>query len=247
MSGLPRTGSTLLSSILSQNPAIHSEGNSAVCQLIADIHVSCNTAAKEQLEANNRIYTEHDIISSIPDIYYKNVTSEYVFDKCRSWTVPTNINLIRNHICPIPKIIVLVRPIDEIVRSFVHLYKKNGKYYKNLEDDLLIPSSEPIMRSFYGVVSSKKLKNVDFLYINYKDLVEQTESTINDIYDFCQIERFNHSFSFIDQKNKENDLVYGLQGQHIVRPTISYEYKQVILPEHILDFCFELNRMLGIH
>ncbi len=37
ISGLPRTGSTLLSSILYQNPLIHTEGNSALCQLMWDI------------------------------------------------------------------------------------------------------------------------------------------------------------------------------------------------------------------
>ena len=34
LSGLPRTGSTLLSAILSQNPLIHAEGNSAVSPLM---------------------------------------------------------------------------------------------------------------------------------------------------------------------------------------------------------------------
>jgi len=41
LSGLPRSGSTLLSAILSQNPLIHAEGNSAVCQLMWDMQMSC--------------------------------------------------------------------------------------------------------------------------------------------------------------------------------------------------------------
>jgi hypothetical protein len=54
MCGLPRTGSTLLSSILNQNPLIHAEGNSAVCQLMWDMEVSCNTSGQEQIKANKR-------------------------------------------------------------------------------------------------------------------------------------------------------------------------------------------------
>ena len=54
LSGLPRTGSTLLSAILSQNPKIYSEGNSAVCQLMFDMQQSCINKAKEQLIANKR-------------------------------------------------------------------------------------------------------------------------------------------------------------------------------------------------
>ena len=41
LSGLPRTGSTLLSAILYQNPKIHAEGNSGLCQLMWDLEVSC--------------------------------------------------------------------------------------------------------------------------------------------------------------------------------------------------------------
>ena len=72
LSGLPRSGSTLLSALLSQNPEIHAEGNSAVCQLMWDMQQSCLSAAKEQLLANNRQSTIKDIISQIPHLYYKN-------------------------------------------------------------------------------------------------------------------------------------------------------------------------------
>jgi len=55
ISGLPRTGSTLLSSILYQNPLIHAEGNSALCQLMWDNYISCLCNSKEQLIANNKL------------------------------------------------------------------------------------------------------------------------------------------------------------------------------------------------
>ena len=73
LSGLPRTGSTLLSAILCQNPNIHAEGNSAVCQLMWDIQQSCLTTASQQLAANNKIDVIHDLVSQVPNIYYKNI------------------------------------------------------------------------------------------------------------------------------------------------------------------------------
>ena len=72
LSGLPRAGSTLLSAILSQNPLIHSEGNSAVCQLMWDMEKSLINNCGEQINANNRQSTVNDLISNIPYIYYKN-------------------------------------------------------------------------------------------------------------------------------------------------------------------------------
>ena len=126
LSGLPRTGSTLLSSILSQNPEIYAGGNSAVCQLMWDMQVSCEVNAREQLMANYKTNTQDDLVRAIPAIYYKDVNQTYIFDKCRSWTMPANLQMIRRYITDKPKILVLTRPIDEIVESFVKLRKANG-------------------------------------------------------------------------------------------------------------------------
>ena len=102
LSGLPRSGSTLLSALLSQNPTIHAEGNSAVCQLMWDMYESCTNKASEQLKANNRHATIRDLISQLPQIYYKNIPKEkqIVVDKCRSWTIPINIALLKEYIEP---------------------------------------------------------------------------------------------------------------------------------------------------
>ena len=83
LSGLPRTGSTLLSAILSQNPEIQAEGNSALCQIMWDAHVSCTVNATEQLKANKRYEnTLKDIVSEIPNMYYKKSESSIIVDKC---------------------------------------------------------------------------------------------------------------------------------------------------------------------
>jgi len=98
LSGLPRTGSTLLSAILSQNPDVHAEGNSAVCQLMWDMQQSCEGAASEQLHANNRQATQDDLVRAIPEIYYKNTTATHIVDKCRSWTLPANMDMLRRYV-----------------------------------------------------------------------------------------------------------------------------------------------------
>jgi sulfotransferase len=128
LSGLPRSGSTLLSAILSQNPKIHAEGNSAVCQLMWDLEVSCKTKCNEQIGANNRETTVTDLISKIPEIYYNNIddNEKIVIDKCRSWTTLENVRLLKKYIDKDIKIIVLERPILEIVNSFCKLYNKNN-------------------------------------------------------------------------------------------------------------------------
>lgn len=239
LSGLPRTGSTLLTAILSQNSKIHTEGNSAVCQLMWDVKMSCENNASQQLKANNKLQVQRNIISKIPEIYYSSTNKPFILDKCRSWTLPANVNLIKEYITNKPKIIVMVRPLKEIVESFVYINSINNIKF-NIEE-LLVKDSEPIMRSLSGVEFAFKQKNDDFIFIQYHHLVEEPQKTINKIYAFCGIEQYNHNYTNITNKNFENDNVYQLPGFHNVRTTLNYREKKIKLPKHIEKQIEELN------
>lgn len=218
LSGLPRTGSTLLSAILHQNPHIHAEGNSAVCQLMWDMLQSCEQNCVEQLLANNRFDTAYHLINQIPDVYYQNTSRTIVVDKCRSWTLAANQDLLRRFVTDTPKTIVLTRPIDEIVTSFALLYKRNGKKFD--ENVLLREDTEPLMRSLRGVEWAKQVNRGEFLFVEYQDLVDNTPTVLDDIYRFIGVERYEHDLTNIINTMPENDSVYGLIGMHDIRPTI---------------------------
>lgn len=248
LGGLPRTGSTLLSAILSQNPAVHAEGNSALCQLMWDVHASCQSNARQQLLANRRHTTEHDILSELPDLYYKGLSGKLILDKCRSWTIKANFEILKKHITENPKVIVMLRPLEEVLTSYVHLFIRNSKYKTGLEQALLQEGSEPIMRSFRGVMQTMHSGAHDsFLYITYRELVQNTEATTQRIYDFFGWPRFNHDLEHIVNIHHENDQVYGLEGQHAVRTSIQHEPKALELPQDILNYCFQLNKQIGLH
>lgn len=219
LSGLPRTGSTLLSAILSQNPEIHAEGNSAVCQLMWDMQVSCQTTASEQLLANHRYMDQDALVSAIPAIYYRDVKATHIVDKCRSWTLPANMDMLRRYIPNDPKVIVLTRPVDEIVASFVRLREANG-WTGDLEAGLLEPGSEPIMRSLDGVTLARESGSSEFLFVEYTNLVSDTDEVLKSIYEFCEFDPFKHDMTNIVNNHPEDDSVYGLIGQHEIRSTI---------------------------
>lgn len=219
LSGLPRSGSTLLSSILSQNPEIHAEGNSAVCQLMWDMQASCHTTAGEQLAANGRQSTMDALVSAIPAIYYRDVTATHIVDKCRSWTLQPNMEMLRRYVPNEPRVIVMVRPIEEIVASFKALYAANG-IEEAQQPDLFEPGSEPLMRSLAGVEYAKHTNSGEFLFIEYGDLVDNTTDVLLSIYDFCGWEPFVHDLDNIVNQHPEDDSVYGLVGMHDVRATI---------------------------
>ena len=240
LSGLPRTGSTLLSAILSQNPEIHAEGNSAVCQLMWDMQCSVYGTATQQLIASDRLDTGIELIKNIPNIYYKDVTASTVIDKCRSWTLPDNMAMLNKYFEHKPKVLVLERPLIEIVRSFVALRQANN-YQGNPEEGLLDTWSEPIMRSYEGVKWAKTNNNGEFLFIQYDDLLNNTKSTINKIYEFCELESFEHDFNNIVNKHPENDEVYGMLGQHDIRPTINKRDLDVKLSKEMIAKCKSLS------
>jgi len=249
LSGLPRSGSTLLSAILSQNPNIHAEGNSAVCQLMWDMQQSCLTTSKEQLKANGReISTMHTLVSNIPKLYYTNLTGteKIVVDKCRSWTIPANLSLLEKYVDPKYKVIILERSVTDIVKSFIKLYKANGADDVSLFEKLLVPNSEPIMRSLSGInIAKKNNEDNHFLFIQYNDLVRTPAEVMQRIYDFCGWEPFDHNYEHIVCKYPENDEIYGLKGMHQIHNAVIPRENPVILKKKLRENCAMIDKLMG--
>ena len=241
LSGLPRTGSTLLSAILSQNPEIHAGGNSAVCQLMWDMQQS--VLDSEQIKASNKNVLD-GLVKPIPHIYYTDVTKPIVVDKCRSWTLPANVEILNRYFDNAPKVIVLIRPLVEIVASFMSLRKTNG--LTNLEAGLLDDGSEPIMRSLAGVEWARKNNNGEFLFVTYDELVDDTQVSLDRIYEHCGWQPFAHNLDNIVNQNKENDAIYGLIGQHDIRSQISRRTIDVQLSKETIKKCILFDNIINI-
>lgn len=238
LSGLPRTGSTLLTSILSQNPNLHTEGNSALCQLMWDAQVSCwNT---EQLR--NKPEFQNKLLSSIPELFYENVSNNIV-DKCRSWTLPANLELIDKYITKSPKIIVMLRPIVDIIKSFVLIRSMNG--WNNPEIGLLDDGSEPIMRSLDGIRYAKSIDSEKFIYIWYDDLISNPKQTINKIYQFCGWDEFDHRFNDIKNLTPERDDLLGLLGLHDIRPELKRREVKVKISSKTYEKAIQLDKEIA--
>jgi len=239
MCGLPRTGSTLLSSILNQNPLIHAEGNSAVCQLMWDMEVSCNTSGQEQIKANKREKTVFDLVSSIPKIYYKDVDRPIIVDKCRTWNNPANIDIVNRYIDCDPKFIVLIRPVNEIVISFLDLFDKNNVKSKA---EYFINKDSEILKLLHNVQwASQNNQNKNFIFVKYQDLVYNTTSTLNKIYEFCGWDNYTHDLQNIINEHPEDDSVYRLDGMHDVRSTLNKRKSKAKLSKENIDLCLKLD------
>lgn len=241
LSGLPRTGSTLLIALLSQNPVIYGEGASALCQIMWDAKQACD--ATTAFAANNRLHTKHDILAALPGLYYKNIEQPVIIEKGRTWAHPENFAMWRAHINPEQKMVVLVRPIDQVVRSFVALRQRNG-WTEDLWSDLLKPDSEPIMKAFDAIYFARQHPTENMLFVDYRDLIADPALAIRKIYDHYGWDHFGHWFDGITQKKTESDEVHGFVGMHEIRPSISARCINVRLPDVLAQACEELNSLL---
>jgi hypothetical protein len=181
-----------------------------------------------------------DLISAIPFIYYNDIKESIVFDKSRSWTLSSNVEMFKRYIDSDAKIVVLERPVIDIVKSFVNLRLKNN-YQGDAEAGLIEEDNEYIRRPLQGIKWAKQNNNGEFLFIQYDDFINDPQKTLDNIYTFCDIKPYKHSFTNITPKYPENDIVYDLKNLHKIRPTINKQIIDVKLSQDMIKKCIELE------
>jgi hypothetical protein len=100
------------------------------------------------------------------------------------------------------------------------------------------------MNSFENLKNSLELNKNYFLFIRYEDLLNKPQEVIKKIYNFLQIDNFNHNFDTIKTKYQEGD--YGIDGLHEVRTKISKRELNIELPENVLNRANYLQKDLEI-
>jgi len=121
MAGLPRSGSTLLGSLLNQHPLIHCGANSPVLEIMYYTEKYFTTS--EQYLAYPKPDCAHRMVSSVIDNFYSDIDKPVVVDKSRAW--PNNVNIIEKYITSDVKIICTVRSVEDILASFIQLINRN--------------------------------------------------------------------------------------------------------------------------
>ena len=191
MSGLPRSGSTLLTALLNQNPNIHASTNSP---LLDTIHYTEEYLLKnsEQYKANPKPECAHKVLSSIPYNYYFNAPENIIVDKSRGWV--NQIEHIKDYITEEPKIICPVRDIHDIISSFLYLIQKSnttsfidkGLIERNIpitndnRADYLMSSEGSIGLCYHALSEAYRKGNDKYLLlVDYDDLVKNPQQELN--------------------------------------------------------------------
>lgn len=248
--GLPRSGSTLLSAILNQNPKIYASPLSPVFELMYTIQECFQTS--EQVKAYPKPECNFKIISSIPENYYSDTNKPFIIDKSRAW--PGHVDLIQKYITSNPKIICTVRNPLNILASFINLIHKNSHQISFIDRslikagilltddnrcDYLMSSSGIVFKSINEIAKLFYQQNQSYIhFIPYEELIENPEKEIQKIYNFLDLEQYKHDFNNINNIFRENDHeVYGLSSMHEIKSIISkndLNYK-MILSDYIIN------------
>jgi sulfotransferase len=86
LAGLPRTGSSLLTAILSENPDILTEGTSGLIDLMWENQklFNENLTLKENIENTKKYNIKEILLKNIPHLYYLENKRNFVIDKNRN-------------------------------------------------------------------------------------------------------------------------------------------------------------------
>lgn len=156
------------------------------------------------------------MVADLPYRYYSDVTRPIVIDKCRAWTTPDNVQMLKHYVTPQPKIIVLTRNPADIIKSFKSLFARNGR-----DDFGTSGMADEFNRNMISTQMARDANDPEtFLFVEFENLISNTQNEMNRIYQFLNIEPYLHDLANIVTMNPENDFVYGLQGMHDVRRTI---------------------------
>lgn len=248
MSGLPRSGSSLLSAILNQNPRFYCGPSSPIPSLILDIEKNLNN--NELHKAFIKQNFQHDIIKSLLTNYYAYDDFPVIIDKNRSWTHRLDY-LTKYFDIENPKVICTVRDLSEILASFISLIHRNSQTNfidKQLEKQRipvsdftrcqLIASSGPLGRGYTGLQKAFNSGFKNYIHlVEYKDLVNNPKNTLKRIYNFLEEDYYEHTFDDIKNIHREDDgTIYGLSDMHHVRSVVksTSESPEAILPTQVI-------------
>jgi sulfotransferase len=189
LSGMPRSGNTLLGSIINQNPNLNLTANTIVSDIVYQLSLLKGGEIYQNFPDENSL---NNVIKNVFNNYYQNWKAKFIIDR-GVWGTPGNLEVLKL-IIKKPKFIILYRPVLECLASFIKIEKPT-----NVEKrcEYLMEEYGMIGKSLLSIKNIIKEKE-DYIIINYLDLVKNPSNEINKIYKFLNIDKFKHTFNNID-------------------------------------------------
>jgi hypothetical protein len=227
LAGLPRSGSTLLSAILNQNPSIYSSATSGLMNIMGSV---VNSWSQKHQEVQDRDSEEiYRLLKGVIDNKYEKIEKEIIFDKSRGWPAPEIISTMEKVLGHPVKIVATVRNVDSCAASFVKITNP-----ENIDSFLRESQLIEHLKNSYSVLKRGWDSFPDRIhFVDYDDLVQRPRETLEKIHLFLDLPFYNYDFENIDGNlvKEKDEEVWGIKDLHKIRKKIS---KRKLDPKKIL-------------
>jgi sulfotransferase len=262
ITGLPRSGSTLLCNILNQNPRFWATSTSALPRLCSVIVGAWSTSLEIKGDLNNdRKETENRLHRSLKAFcdawHHRDDDREVIFDKSRGWA---HHLLMLRKIYPESKIIVTIRDLREVYASIEKQHRKNPLF-----DEANTPIAKTIMGRAQAMFANNGIvggplngiydiinRQIPVSFIQYEKLVDRPEAGMKELYNYLEEEHFEHNFDDIQNTAIDPDAFYLNKFPHdgsgkIEPPPIDAwkEYVTAPVAHHIMSSHAYFNNFFG--
>jgi sulfotransferase len=226
-SSMPRSGSELLQVILHQNPLIYASPTSPLLEF--------QFAARSILDLPEVKSQPQDLMTKafiamcgqMAQGYYSAITDRpFVVDKSRGWIHYIEwLQMWQDS----PKIVCVIRDLRNIISSMELVYRKNrhlpiGPDNPNTLQALTINGrtrhwleSKPVglaLQRTYDAISKGLRSNI--LFIRYEDLCSSPDLIMAQLYQYLEVDFFQHDFNNLRKEVVEIEDVFGPYGNHSV-------------------------------
>ena len=237
----PRSGNTLFTSIMNQNPDIACTPNSITLEIMKDLFLLKQTDVFQN-------YPDHksldNVLDVVYDIYYKDWPQPIIIDRGPVMTIG-NFALMQKHFKRPFKCIVLLRDLMDVLASYMKWYTENPDAFpnrynlKNDEEKLgrIMNKDGAVAKDLEAIKNSYNYPSLCH-YVKYNDLVAQPEKEIRKVYQFMGLPYFNHKFEDLQQVEvngmKYDDTIVG-KNMHNIRSIVRKVHNPYIdkIPESI--------------
>lgn len=240
ITGLPRSGSTLLSSILRQNPRFHASITDPLATLVRGVIEHSQDAPG--MKAEVPIERRKNMVRALVDGYYQDTDKEVIFNTNRAWTLLTGVT---KDLYPNSKHIVCVRDLNWVLDSFECAHRRNpfstntvtgglsSTVYQRV--DSLMGESGVVGFPYVGIRQAITGPEQSLLFLlEYDDLCKNPKAMMQALYAFIGEPYFEHDFDNVEASWDEYDFEIGIK-LHDVRKKVEYRQRNFILPPDILN------------
>jgi len=231
LSSIPRSGSTLLASLLGQREDTHVSKTSNLLEAMGSLveGIESSIATKASDASQDELYR---MLDGVVNGKYSDHSEKYVFDKDRMWPDPSIMKTMREVQGDHSKIVATVRPMVECIASFYLIDKselsvkewiKTSQLFNHLIDTYNI----------LGEGYSQCPQN--FCLVEYDNLINDPQKELNRIADFIGMPHVDYKPE-IEQVD-EKDEMWGIADLHTLAPTVQKNQMnaRAVLGQEIYD------------